>query len=189
LVTNKPTKSIVRLPRRHQRAAFHDDNVDAEELMADQSLRAAALAGLGVIVAFSVLWVMLSTLVNRIFPWMTVLLGVFVGLAIRRAGRGLDWRFPVLAASMTLAGSLVANVVVAAAFTAGELDSTTFEILRAATSMTWPVFFREVISAADVVYAAMGAAAAAFFANRKLTRNEYIAWRKWQEDRNNVRTG
>lgn len=177
----------MRLPRRHQRTVYHADEIDVEALVADQSLRAAIAAGLIVIVMFSIFWVMLSTLVNRIFPWMTVLLGVFVGLVIRRAGRGLDWRFPVLAAAMTLAGSLFANVVVAAAFTADELDSTIFEILRAATSMTWPVFFREVISAADIVYAAMGAAAAAFFANRRLTRSEYIAWRKWQEDQADVR--
>ena len=177
----------MRLPRRHQRTVYHADEIDVEALAADQSMRAAIAAGLIVIVMFSIFWVMLSTLVNRIFPWMTVLLGVFVGLVIRRAGRGLDWRFPVLAAAMTLAGSLFANVVVAAAFTADELDSTTFEILRAATSMTWPVFFREVISAADIVYAAMGAAAAAFFANRRLTRSEYIAWRKRQEDQADVR--
>lgn len=185
-MTNKPIKSIVRLPRRHQRAANNSIGVDASELVAEQSVRDAAVAGVVVIVAFSVLWVMLSTLVNRIFPWMTVLLGILMGLVVRRAGQGLDWRFPVLAAAMTLVGSLVSNVIVAAAFTAEELDSTTFEILRAATSMTWPVFFREVISAADVVYAAMGAGAAAFFANRRLTRGEYIAWRKWQEDRTNA---
>ena len=176
----------MRLPRKHRGAAYRAAEVDAAELAADQSLRDAAFAGLVVIVVFSVFWVMLSTLVDRIFPWMTVLLGVFVGLVIRRAGRGLDWRFPVLAAAMTMLGSLAANIIVAAAFTADELDATTLEILRAATSMTWPVFFREVISAADIVYAAMGAGAAAFFANRRLTRSEYSAWRKWQEDRANV---
>ncbi len=151
-------------------------------LVRDQSLRDAFVAGLIVIIVFSVLWSMLSTLANRIFPWMTVVLGVLVGLVVRRAGRGLDWRFPTLAAVMTLLGSLAANVVVAAAFTADELDTTTLTILRAVTAMTWPVYFREVISAADVVYAFMGAGAAAFYANRRLSRSEYSAWRRWQED-------
>jgi hypothetical protein len=187
-VTNKPTRSIVRLPRRHQGAPYRAAEIDARKLVADQSLPAAIVGGLIVIIAFSILWVMLSTLVGRIFPWMTVLLGIAVGLVIRRAGHGLDWRFPVLAAAMALAGSLIANVVVAAAFTAEELGATTLEILRAATSMTWPVFFREVISAADIVYAVMGAGAAAYFANRRLTRSEYSAWRSWQEDETNVRS-
>lgn len=176
----------MRLPRKHRGAAYRAAEIDASKLVAQQSLRDAAVSGLIVIVVFSVFWVMLSTLVDRIFPWMTVLLGVLVGLVMRRAGRGLDWRFPVLAAAMTLAGALGANIVVAAAFTADELDTTTLNILRAATSMTWPVFFREVISAADVVYAAMGAGAAAFFANRRLSRSEYSAWRKWQEGQANV---
>jgi hypothetical protein len=180
-VTNKPVKSIVRLPRRHRGAPLRAKEVDVNELIDEQSLRDAIVGGLIVIIAFSVLWTMLSTLTNRIFPWMTVVLGVAVGLVMRRAGRGLDWRFPVLAAVMTLAGALVANVIVAAAFTADELDTTTLTILRAATALTWPVYFREVISAADIVYAWMGAGAAAFYANRRLSRSEYSALRKWQE--------
>lgn len=186
-MTNKPVKSIVRLPRRHRGAPLRADEVDVNELINDQSLRDAIVGGLIVIIAFSVLWAMLSTLANRIFPWMTVLLGIAVGLVIRRAGRGLDWRFPVLATVLTLTGALVANVVVAAAFTADELDTTTLTILRAATSMTWPVYFREMISAADIVYAFMGAAAAAFYANRRLSRSEYSALRKWQEDESGSR--
>lgn len=186
-MTNKPAKSIVRLPRRHRGAPYQAAEVDAVQLVREQSLRDALVGGLIVVIIFCVLWAMLSTLVNRIFPWLTVVLGIFVGLVVRRAGRGLDWRYPVLAAVLTLAGSFMGNIVVAAAFTAEELDSSTLEILRAVTSMTWPVYFREVVSAADVVYAFMGAGAAAFYANRKLTRSEYSAWRRWQEE--NAGTG
>ena len=71
--------------------------------------------------------------------------------------------------------------VVAAAFAADELGTSTFTILRAVTSMTWPVFFQEVISAADIVYAFFAAGAAAFYANRRLLRSEYSALRKWRE--------
>ena len=157
--------------------------VDVQQLVAAQSLRDAVIAGVIAIVLFSVLWAMLSTLVNRIFPWMTVVLGVVIGLMIRRAGHGLDWRFPALAAVLAIVGALAGNVFVAAAFTADELGTSTVEILRAVTSMTWPVFFSEVISAADIVYALMGAGAAAFYANRRLTRSQYSAYRKWQEDK------
>ncbi|NIL93929.1 MAG: hypothetical protein GTO71_05690 [Woeseiaceae bacterium] len=174
-------KSIVRLPRRHRGAAADAAQVDVIKLINEQSLRNAALGGLIVIVLFSVLWAMFSTLLGRIFPWMTVLLGVVIGLVMRRAGRGLDWRFPALAACMATVGALAGNVYVAAAFTADKLGAGTLEILRAVTSMTWPVYFSEVISAADIVYGLMGAGAAAFYANRRLTRSEYSAWRKWCE--------
>ena len=185
-MTNKPRKSVLRLPKRHRGAPGSSSAADGEQLVRAQSFRDAVVAGLIVIILFSVLWAMLSTLVNRIFPWMTVVLGVLIGLVVRRAGRGLDWRFPVLAVVLALAGALASNVVVAAAFTASELETSTFTILRAVTSMTWPVFFDEVISAADIVYALFGAATAAFYANRRLSRGEYNAVRKWQEEHASV---
>ena len=180
-MTTKPPKSIARLPKRHRGAAHQVDQVDVRKLVAAQSFRDAVVAGLIVIILFSVLWAMLSTLLARIFPWMTIVLGACLGLVIQRAGRGLDWRFPTLAVVMTLSGALVSNVVVAAAFTAEELDATTFEVLRAVTSMTWPVFFSEVVSAADIIFALFAAAVASYYANRRLSRTEYSAYRKWRE--------
>ena len=115
-MTTKPHKSVLRLPKKHRGAGDKVGQVDVRRLLAQQSLRDAIVAGIIVIILFSVLWAMLSTLVNRIFPWMTVVLGILVGLVVRRAGRGLDWRFPLLAAALTLAGAVAANVVVAAAF-------------------------------------------------------------------------
>jgi len=182
-VTTKPHHSVLRLPKKHRGAAEELAGVDAGRLIGEQSVRDALVGGLIVIVAFSVLWAMLSTLVGRLFPWMTVLLGIAMGLVIRRAGRGLDWRFPVLAVTLTLLGALIGNVVVAAAFTAEELDTSTPAILRAVTTMTWPVYFKEVISGADIVFALTGAAIAAFHANRRLLRREYSALRKWREER------
>ena len=177
-------KSIVRLPKRHRGAAASIDNVDVSRLVSEQSLRDAVMGGLIVVILFSVLWAMLSTLIDQVFPWMTIVLGVAMGRVIRRAGRGLDWRFPALAVAMTLAGALISNVVVAAAFTAEEFGVNTVEVLRAVTTMTWPVFFDEVVSAADIIFGLFAAAVAAFFANRRLSRSEYTALRKWREGSN-----
>ena len=182
-MTNKPHKSVLRLPKKHRGAADKVGQVDVPRLLAQQSLRDAVVAGLIVIILFSVLWAMLSTLVNSTFPWMTVLLGILIGLVVRRAGRGLDWRFPTLAAGLTLAGAIAANVVVGAAFSAEGLGTSTVSVLSGITAMTWPVFFEEVVSAADIVFALFGAGLAAFYANRRLRRSEYSALRKWREQR------
>ncbi len=160
---------------------------DGRRIIERQSLRDALLAGLIVVIVFSILWAMMSTLLNKIFPWMTIILGILVGLAIRRAGRGIDWRFPALAALIAAVGALVGNVVVSAAFTARALEATTFEVLRAVTSMTWPVFFSEVLTPADVVYGLVAAAVAAFYANRRLGRAEFLAVRKYEEARQSNR--
>lgn len=150
--------------------------------MRAQSMRNATTAALIAIIVFCALWVALTSISNRVFPWMTVLLGAMLGFAVRRAGRGVDWRFPSLAAALTLPGALLGNVVVAAAYTAETFDTGTLQILRAVTSMTWPVFFDEVLTAADSFYAVCAAGLAAFLANRQLTRSQYYALRLWREE-------
>ena len=72
---------------------------------------------------------------------MTVVLGFLIGHSVRLAGRGIDWRFPATAVVMTLAGSLAANIILAASVTAEGFGIGTLQILQAVTSMTWPVFF------------------------------------------------
>ena len=104
-----------------------------------------------------------------------------VGYVVRGAGKGLDWRFPVIAAVLTVLGSLLGIVAISAATTAGEYDTSTVTILSRATPLTWPVFFDEVLTAADYIYAAIAAAIAAFYANRRLTRRQYFALRQWRE--------
>ena len=179
-MTEEQRKQVLRLPKRHSRehAAPPDPAVGAR-LARGQSLRGAVLAALLAVIAFSVVWVMLSTALGRLFPWMTVVQGLIVGLAVRRAGRGLDWRFPVIAAVAAVAGALAGNVIVAAAFTAAEFDTGTLTVLRAATSFTWPVFFDEVMTPADAIYALAAAGVAAFYANRRLSRHQYASYRAW----------
>ena len=81
-----------------------------------------------------------------------------------------------------LAGSIISNVVLAASTTADSYGTGTLEVLRSVTSMTWPVFFAEVMTAADAFYAVFAAALAAFLANRRLTRSQYYALRLWRAE-------
>ena len=152
-----------------------------ERLEAAQSMPAAFVAGLVAIVLFGVLWTMFSLLIDRFFPWFTLLMGALLGLTVRRAGLGLDWRFPVLAAGMALIGSLAGNVIVAAAFTASELDSSTLSVLAGFAELDWAAFFDEVLTPADAVFAVFAAAIAAFYSTRKLSRRQYLALRLWRQ--------
>ena len=175
---------ILRLPKKHTPNLDQaPDPALGERLWHAQSLRDAFLAAVITVILFCILWSLLSSMRDRVLPWLTVVLGLIVGHAVRRAGRGLDWRFPLLAAVATLVGSLAGNVVVAASFTAGELGTDTFTVLRKVTSLTWPAFFDRVVTAADVIYALTGAAVAAFYANRRLTRHQYTAVRTWRDRR------
>lgn len=175
--------SLVRLWKRHAPGKpIKATATDGVRLVSAQSVRDAVVAGLVVIVVFSVIWAVLSVLTSRILPWMTMVLGFALGKAIQRAGHGIDWRFPVIAGLFAVVGALIANIVVAAAFKADELGIGTLEVLRATTSVTWSYFFSMVMTPADAVFAIFSAAIAAFYANRKLTREEFFALKLWQRE-------
>jgi hypothetical protein len=184
-MADEPVKSVLRMRKRHTPAVqTQGEPADGQRLIDEQSVRDGVLAGLVVVILFSILWAMVSTLLGRTFPWMTLLLGAAVGLVIRRAGRGLDWRFPLMAVTHTVLGSLLANIVVAAAFTAEAHGTSTLAILRAVTPMTWPVFFNEALSPVDIIYALFAAGIAAFYSQRRLNRTEFMVLRKWEEAQN-----
>lgn len=179
---NKPKPNLLRLRKKHgDGRGLNVTAADGDRLVRAQSLRNATVASVLIIVVFCVLWISLSTLTNRVFPWMTVVLGAMLGLGIRRAGRGVDWRFPALAAGMALAGSIASNVVLGASTTADSYGAGIWETLQAVTVMTWPVFFDEVWTVAHGFFAVMSAGLAAFLANRRLTRTQFYALRKWRQ--------
>lgn len=175
-------KNPLRLRKKHgDGTPLEVSAADAERLLAQQSLRAAMTASLITLIVFSILWLLLSDVLGRVFPWFTVVLGYLVGHAVRRAGRGVSWPFPVVAALLAGLGSVFAKIVVAASVSADELGIGTLEVLQSVTAMTWPVFFAEAWSIGDTVFALAAAAVAAFFAPRRLSRGQYFALRQWRE--------
>lgn len=182
-MTDRRPNLPLRLRKKHGSGKHRNASAsDGARLAAEQSLLKAVVAALIAIVVFCALWVALSSLTERVFPWMTIALGAMLGFAVRRAGRGVDWRFPAVAAALTLAGSLIGNIAIAAAYTAESFDTGMLQILRAVTSMTWPVYFDEVLNAADALYAVFAAGLAAFLANRRLSRAEFYALRVWRAE-------
>ncbi|MDX1517584.1 MAG: hypothetical protein R3288_12130 [Woeseiaceae bacterium] len=181
-MTPNRNPQVLRLRKKHAPGGHERPQVeDGARLVRAQSLRNAVIAGFMVAVGFAAGWAMLSVALGRVFPWLTLLAGYLTGLVVRRAGRGLDWRFPTAAAIIAVAAAIVGNVVVAATNTALEYDTSVFAILWNVTTYTWPIFLDEVMTAADFIYAAFAAAIAAYFANRRLSRREYQALRLWQE--------
>ena len=182
-MTAQKNPQPLRLKKKHGEGQRPDATAaDGARLVRAQSLRNAIMAGLTVVMVFCLLWIATSSLTGRVFAWMTVVLGYLLGLAIRHAGRGVDWRFPALAAVFALGGSVLSNVVLAASTTAAEFGTGTLDILQAVTSMTWPVFFDEVWNIGDSFYAVISAALAAFLAPRKLSRSEFYALRMWRRE-------
>ena len=181
-MSEKQNPHPLRLRRKHGEGTPPEVTADdGARLVAAQSMRGAVVAGLITFIVFCLVWILLSGATNRVFPWMTVVLGAALGFVIRKIGRGVDWRFPALAALMAFVGSVIGNVVLAASTTAAEYGTGTLQILRAVTSMTWPVFYEEVWNIADGFFAVVAAAFAAFLAPRRLSRGERFALRLWRQ--------
>ena len=173
---------VLRLRKKHAPGAHERPTpADGKRIIDAQSVRHAFLAALIVVLVFSLLWVLVSDLFERVLPWLSMVLGLLVGIAVRRAGQGLDWRFPTIAGVMVLLGALLGNIVISAATSAREFDTNIFIILANVTTYTWPVFFDEVMNAADLVYALFGAGIAAAYSLRRLTRREFQAVRIYRE--------
>ena len=183
-MSNEDIPKVLRLRKKHD-AGGHErpSEADGERLVKGQSVRHAILAGLGVILVFALLWTLISDLLGRVLPYLSLLLGILVGVTVRRAGQGFDWRFPVIAAALVIVGALVGNIIIAAAWTSREFDTNVFVILKNVTVYTWPVFFDEVMTPADLVYALFGAGIAAWYSMRRLNRREFQAVRIYNEAR------
>ena len=173
----------MRLNQKHSRRPVGKrPTADANSLLRAQSVRSAIIAAIGTLVILNLGWVWLAVQSGKYFPWLGIVQGVVVGLAVQRSGRGLDWRFPAIAATAATIGYFSGGFFVALSTTEVALQADAARILRGLTVMTWQTYFDEVINPVDYIYAFSAAAVAAFFAKRRLMRHEEFAIRTRHRD-------
>jgi hypothetical protein len=173
----------MRLIQKHSRRRLGEQpTADAHTLLRAQSVRSALIGALAALTVFNFTWVWLAVQSGKFFPWMGIVQGIVVGIAVQRSGRGLDWRFPTIAALAATIGYFSGGFFVALSTTELELQADAVRILRGLTLMTWQTYFDEVITPVDYIYAFVAAAVAAFFAQRRLKRHEEFALRTMQRN-------
>lgn len=173
---------MLRLRKKHE-AAIRDPTTvpDPRALIASQSVAGALAGGVVAIGLMLVLWTVVTDVTGRVFPWFSILQGPVIGLFVRRFGRGFDYRFPLIAAALSCTGSLIGNLVIALPETIEQLDATAWQVVRGLTWRTFEIFFDEVVTAVDYIYAGFAAALAAFYSRRRLNRHEEFALRTMHE--------
>jgi hypothetical protein len=147
------------------------------DVIASQRFAVAVRVAAAVSVLTVVFWIAASDLLGRVFPWFVMLQGLAIGFAVRRWGHGFDWRFPTLAASIALASACLGNFLVAAHASAEELGTSVLNVVFSITFWTLEVYFAEVITPADHIFALFSAALAAYYSTRQLNRYEIHALR------------
>ena len=175
----KQADSTLRLGKRYE--PHKAEEVDLDQLFAEQSVRSAILGALMALVIVGVIWVYGGLLFDRFFPWFSVVQGIFVGRAVRHFGLGLDWRFPLIAALASVIGAFVGSFASALFLTGREFDTSVLSLLGEVTWHTVSTFATREFGAVGTIYAGMAAAVAAFFAKRRLDRYESVALRKHRE--------
>lgn len=170
---------MFRLRLRHSRH-LHEASppVSAERLIAAQSVRAAITGAAIAIIVVNILWMYTASSTARYFPWIAIIQGAAIGIAVQRSGRGLDWRFPLIAGAAAWIGAFSGNLFIALLFTTAETGAVPngwwWQILQS--------FFAHTVSVIDVIYAFCAVAVATFYSKRRLNRYEVLALRKNKEE-------
>jgi len=155
--------------------------IDPQTLIREQSVAGAIAGAVGAVIILSGCWTFFTAVSGRVFPWFSIVQGLFVGLAVRRLGRGLDWRYPLIAGSVAWLGAFFGNLLVAIPVTTSELDASVYQVVRGLTWWSFTTFFHEVITVVDYIYAFCAATVAMFCSKRRLNRHEEFALRTRQE--------
>ncbi len=134
--------------------------------------------------AFGWIWATASVATGRVFPWFSVLIGAIVGLAVQRFGRGLDWRFPVIAAVVAWAGAYVGNLMIGIVETGRYIEAGPLSVFAGLSQDTMENFFANTINPIDHIYAFCASGVASFLANRRLNRREVLAIRTMDKEDN-----
>ncbi|MFQ5548820.1 MAG: hypothetical protein ACE5FV_11040 [Woeseia sp.] len=149
---------------------------NAERLIAEQSVRAAVTGSVIAIACFNVIWAYTASASGRFFPWMSIIQGIVIGLVVQRAGRGLDWRFPLVAGVAAWVAAFSGGLFIALVFTEAEtggIGADWWQILQG--------FVANTVTVIDVIYALCAAAVATFFSKRRLSRHEVLALRNYAQ--------
>ncbi len=146
-------------------------------ILAQQSVGRAVAGGIAVVLIFGWIWTTLSMETGRVLPWFSILIGLIVGLAVQISGRGLDWRFPVIAAVLAWAGAYVGNLMIGIVETGRYIEARPVSVLAGLSRDTMENFFALTVSPIDHIYAFCAAGVASFLAKRRLNRREVLAIR------------
>ena len=150
---------------------------DGHKLLAEQSVRRGTLGTLAVALLLCWAWAMFAMLTGRVFPWFTILMGAVIGMAMQRFGRGLDWRFPVIAMVIAGLAAYAGNLMIGVFETGRYIDAEPVRVMGGLSFDTLRNFFRNTISPVDHIYAFSACGVAAFYANRRLKRHEVLGLR------------
>jgi hypothetical protein len=82
-----------------------------QQMRDNQSLSLGFLAGLAAAAFGAAVWAIVTALTKFQIGWMAIGIGFLVGMAVRKAGKGIDLQFGLLGGGLALLGCLTGNLL------------------------------------------------------------------------------
>ena len=147
---------------------------DGHKLVSEQSVYRGVAGSIVVALLLCWVWALLSMRTGRVFPWFSIVIGTSIGISMQRFGRGLDWRFPVLALIIAGIAAYFGNLLIGALETGRYIQAELMHVMRGLSLGTIRNFFIYTVGPVDHIYAFAACGLAAFFAKRRLKRHEVL---------------
>jgi len=146
----------------------------AESLLSEQKLVSAAIAGaIAMVVAAGIFGVMASGGVS--FSFMTAGIGVVIGFTMQFLGRGIATKFAVVASVYAVLGCLLGNLFAVVIYVA-RVNSVSFaDVLLNTPIADLAGWIMSDLQFVDIIFWIAAIGAAAYFAKRRLSREEGLA--------------
>nr|WP_321451585.1 toxin-antitoxin system YwqK family antitoxin [uncultured Carboxylicivirga sp.] len=130
----------------------HLDDAALNTLKSHQDFYYALIGGLLASIIGGVLWAMVTVSTQHQIGYMAIGVGLLVGFAVRFFGAGIDMKFGILGASLSLLGCLMGNLFSQVGFYAQEASLPYFEVLTYLTPSVMVDVLVEAFSPIDVVF-------------------------------------
>jgi hypothetical protein len=101
------------------------------QLLAEQDWQKAVTAGMIAAVIGAALWAIITYITEMQIGFMAIGIGFLVGFAVQKYGKGVEKRFGILGAGLSLAGVLLGNLFAIIAFASHEFGVGFFQMLGA----------------------------------------------------------
>lgn len=157
---------------------------DVKRILAEESLPRGVLGSSAIAALLCWIWAVQAMTTGRVFPWFSILIGILIGFAMQRFGRGLDWRFPVGAGLVAGIAAYAGNLMIGVLETGRYIEAQPMEVITGLSLDTMKNFFKNTINPVDHIYAFCSVGVAAFFAKRRLNRREVLALRTIEKAEN-----
>lgn len=147
----------------------------ASVLLSEQNFQVAVIAGTIAAILAAGIYAVIAAAAGYSVSYMAIGVGAIVGLAIQFLGRGLEFRFVILASVLAVVGCILGNFFAGLLLIARYSGASTSEIADQVTLASVLDFTVANFELMDLVYWLIAIAAASYFAKRPLSREDGLA--------------